>query len=247
MPAALGNSQSAVPFSVVHDMYPNIANKRFTFYEDSNHGSTVADPSMQAHFPNALNASNCVICAAQRTSPAFVINSQLSIAYLLTKRDGSPLILRFEDENGYLSPDGTVATGDFAGIIQNALAFRTAMDAKNAPHEYILVLDTNTLLIARQYGFAVINMWTGSSSNTSPVDASGNRTISLVDLQKVPSTYIPDGTYKDEAGSSYTKSSSSFNATANSRNIKFFVLQNPPSTMSSQSVVFQVTTPWRLH
>ncbi|RZI46421.1 carbohydrate-binding module family 20 domain-containing protein [Candidatus Finniella inopinata] len=252
MPNALGNTQSAVNFTVIHDMFPNIGGSRFWFYggfnqqgQDSNHSYT-SDKNM-IHVPNPTNVSSCTICAAQRTNPALIINSQLGNAYLLAKRDGSPLIIRFEDEAGNLSGTSATATGDFADIIKNALAFRTAMDAKNAPHEYMVALDRKTLLIARQFGFAVINV------------GLNNRTIALSDLQKVPSAYIPDTSYTsaNTTGSyyidladtntppaKYTKTSSGFktgatNATASSRNVKYFVLQNPPTSMSSRSVVFE--------
>ncbi|WP_130153530.1 carbohydrate-binding module family 20 domain-containing protein [Candidatus Finniella inopinata] len=238
MPAALGNAQSGATFSVNHDMFPNIGGSRNGFY---NSGMHTYDSLGMVHNANGGtdpkqtlpgNPSICIICAEERTNPAFIINSQLANAYLLAKRDGSPLIMRFEDEVGsqpvsavspYTKQKIQVATGDFADIIKNALAFRKAMDDKNAQYEYMVKLDDNTLLIARQFGFAVINV------------GPNNRSITSNDLKKDSNVNIPNGVYKDEAGASYTKSSSSFSATAYSRNVKYF-------TYDSFTTVFSLRT-----
>ncbi|RZI46733.1 carbohydrate-binding module family 20 domain-containing protein [Candidatus Finniella inopinata] len=116
--------------------------------------------------------------------------SQLAISYLCSARDGSPLIIRFEDER-----DGTATLNKT--LIQRALAFRTLMEQFRAPHEYMAAMpsnNNNVLLIARQYGFVIINNG-GNPYTAAQVDF--NRLAS----NGVPlSYYIPAGTYQEVSG-----------------------------------------------
>ncbi|RZI45409.1 carbohydrate-binding module family 20 domain-containing protein [Candidatus Finniella inopinata] len=246
-PASLGNTQSAVTLSAGHDFYPNISTGGFhKFYTTPKSVHTHTDTP--ANLPNA-----CAACTFNRNDLANMIDSQLAIAYMLSRRDGSPLIIRFDDDKDVydvsFNPKGK-------NIIKNALAFRKAMDANMAPHEYMVALNSDVLLIARQFGFALINK--GGRS----------RTIPLNDLSIPPPSspayvpnnlYIPDTTYNSatnaggsyyqdvsDAGIKYTKSSTAFVSITGgsslilpSRNAKFFVLQYPTG-LSARSVVFQV-------
>ncbi|WP_165380402.1 alpha-amylase family glycosyl hydrolase [Candidatus Finniella inopinata] len=142
--------------------------------------------------------------------PSNIVNSQLAIAYLMaTKRCNGPLlVLRFEDEKDSI-----------AQLIERGLDFRTQMEAKNAPHEYAKALNNDVLLIGRQYGFAVINKgW--SSYTLSQNDLRSNAQLPF---------YIPDGTYKDKWGNTYTMASGISTPKINVffRNAAFLILQSP--------------------
>ena len=152
-PKSIGNL-SDLNFSVLHDHYPGISTTGIApFYQDGN-----------------------------RNNPDNVLKSQLAISYLLAKRDGIPLIIRYEDEKDNIS-----------GIIARSIDFRSKMKIKDAPHEYIKALNDDVLLVARQFGFAVIN-----KGNT-------DYKVPQSDIRSNPhlSFYIPNGTYKDKSGNSY--------------------------------------------
>jgi|GEM_PF-5182163 len=156
-------------------------------------------------------------------SPEDVIDrttSQLAIAYLCAKRDGNPHILRFEDER------------DSKTLIQRSLAFRVLMEQQNAPHEYIAALPYthDVLLIARQYGFVIINRNPTYDYKI---------TKDVIKNSGIPSAYLPDGEYNEllslgtggaytSSPQSYTLSSSSFSTdlAVGPMDAKFLVLKN---------------------
>ncbi|RZI46189.1 alpha-amylase family glycosyl hydrolase [Candidatus Finniella inopinata] len=104
---------------------------------------------------------------------ADTILSQLSMVYLCAKRDGNPHILRFEDER------------DHKKLIQRSLAFRVLMERQTAPHEYIVDLGHDVLLIARQYGFVLINR--GKQAH----NVTGDNLQSLVKANNNFAAYLP--------------------------------------------------------
>ncbi|RZI47084.1 hypothetical protein [Candidatus Finniella inopinata] len=126
MPKALVGNTPAITFSVNQDMYPGVGTLSGTgvFYKNSSATSINSDDTAQ---------------------------SQLATAYLCSIRNGSPMVLRYEDER------------DSNTLIEQALSFRTRMEQYNAPHEYVSTLSntvgspSNVLLIARQHGFVIIN------------------------------------------------------------------------------------------
>ncbi|RZI45645.1 carbohydrate-binding module family 20 domain-containing protein [Candidatus Finniella inopinata] len=208
MPTGIGNMTTAT-FSTNHDQYPFVA----------------GEPGSGTFYSNSKNPNN----------PTDTILSQLAIAYICAKRDGNPMILRFEDER------------DTAGIIQRGLAFRVLMEQKNAPHEYMVALTPDVLLIARQYGFAVINR------------GSNPYTITQGFISGVPSAYIPNissnNAYQEVLGLTTpttgnlsaattipTSSSSTSIFTIPLRNAKFFVLSDA-SSQTAYDVTFSVPSP----
>ncbi|RZI45644.1 carbohydrate-binding module family 20 domain-containing protein [Candidatus Finniella inopinata] len=160
MPTALGNI-TASTFSTNHDQYIGVStnqNEAGFYYIDSG----ITSPPIRA----AQLVTNTV-------------TSQLAIAYICSKRDGNPLVLRFEDEQD------TLAT-----IVQRALAFRVLMGQQNAPHEYIVDLTKDVLLIVRQFGFVILNRAI-TTYTTATADILNKFSTSDAQL------YIPAGTYAE--------------------------------------------------
>ncbi|WP_165380294.1 alpha-amylase family glycosyl hydrolase [Candidatus Finniella inopinata] len=183
IPNAMGNVPT-VTFSVTHDTYPGVATGEISkFYP-------IDDPKDA----DELHTS--------RQNPQNILNSQLAISYLLARRDGSPIILRFEDEK------------DTSGLISRSLHFRARMDEKNAPHEYTKALSDDVLLIGRQYGFAVINKGTANYTVT-PTDLRDNAHLPF---------YIPNGNYKDSSETPYIIPG--LTLTVPARNAAFLYLQD---------------------
>jgi hypothetical protein len=183
-PKSIGNL-SDLNFSVLHDHYPGITTSGISpFYQDGNWN----------------NHDN-------------VLKSQLAISYLLAKRDGIPLIIRYEEEKDNIS-----------GIIARSIDFRSKMKIKDAPHEYIKALNDDVLLVARQFGFAVIN-----KGNT-------DYKVPQSDIRSNPhlSFYIPNGTYKDKSGNSYNVPN--LDLTVNGKNAAFLILDNSTGQKSADHI-----------
>lgn len=152
-----------------------------------------------------------------RDDPTNIIRSQLAISYLLAKSGNSPLILRFEDDR------------DIADLIKRGLHFRTSMEKENAPHEYMIALTDDVLLIGRQYGFAIIN------KGSDPFQVTDN-----IQIDPQLAVYTPNGQYKDIFGREY--SIPGLNLIVHSRNAAFLVLDNTVNQTTTNTTFRRSTT-----